>query len=112
MVDGLQARNHWYVVADLGATPAEIVRQAADFSNACSRARTSAGGGKSVENKEEANASRPTYGMDEKGRITKRTTRGGTTEVRELQGFVYAALKRSSARSSGSPSVTDTALTP
>lgn len=94
MVDGLQARNHWYVVADLGATPAEIVRQAADFSNACSRARTSAGGGKSVENKEEANASRPTYGMDEKGRITKRTTRGGTTEVRELQGFVYKALKK------------------
>jgi hypothetical protein len=93
IVDGLQASDHWYVVADLGATPSEIVRQAADFSNACARARTSAGGGQPVKDKENANASRPTYGMDEKGRITKRTTSGGTTEVLELQGFVYKALK-------------------
>lgn len=93
-VNGSQASDHWYVVADLGATPAEIVGQAADFSNACSHARTRAGGGRPVEDQEDANDSRPTYGMDEKGRITKRTTRGGTKEVRELQGFVYKALKK------------------
>lgn len=94
-VDGLQSNDHWFIVADLGATPAEIVRQAADFSNACSRARTRAGGGRSAEDLEDENSSRPTYGMDERGRITKRTTIGGTTEVCELQGFVYRALKKS-----------------
>ena len=94
MVDGLQAKDRWYVVADLGATPAEIVKQAADFSNACSRARTYAGDRRPFEDQEDANSSRPTYGMDEKGRITKRRTSGGTAEVRELQGFVHEALKQ------------------
>lgn len=94
MIDGVQSGDHWYEVADLGATPAEVLRKAADFSNACSRARMRAGGGKPVEDQEDGSASRPTYGMDEKGRITKRTTRGGTTEVRELQGYVHKALKK------------------
>ena len=94
MVDGLQSSDQWYIVADLGATPAEIVRKAADFSNACSRARTSAGGGGTVEKQVEAHTSRFTYGLDEKGRITKRQTIGGTTEVLELQGFVHKALKK------------------
>lgn len=48
MVDGVQSRDNWYEVADLGATLMEILRKAADFSNACSRARTRTGGGKPV----------------------------------------------------------------
>lgn len=56
--------------------------------------QTRAGGGRPVEYQEGANASRQTYGIDEKGRITKRTTRGGTKEVRELEDFVYKALKK------------------
>lgn len=94
MVDGMQASDYWYVVADLGAAPTKIVRQAADFSNACSRARTSAGGGLPMDDQLDANTFRPTFGMDEKGRITKRKKSGGTTEILELQGFVYQALKK------------------
>lgn len=94
MVDGLQASDHWYVVADLSATPAEIVRQTADFSNACSRARASAGGGQEKQYQPDPDNSRPIFGMDEKGRITKRKMSGGTIEVCELQGFVHKALKK------------------
>ncbi|MCW0198856.1 hypothetical protein [Sphingopyxis sp.] len=96
MVDGQRSARHWYVVANLDAEPAEIVAQAADFSNACARARTLAGGGKrSVDQDDEAeDQTRPTYGMDEKGRITTRSRPGGSVEVCELQGYVYKALKK------------------
>lgn len=94
MVSGQRSSRHWYVVANLNATPAEIVAQAADFSNACAQARTVAGGGKMAADEEEDCDERPTYGMDEKGRITTRTRPGGSVEVRELQGYVYNALKK------------------
>ena len=93
MVAGQRSNRHWYVVADLNAKPAEIVAQTGDFSNACARARTLAGGGKSTADEEEEDRERPTYGMDEMGRITSRTRPGGSIEVRELQGYVYKALK-------------------
>lgn len=91
---GRKSERRWYIVANLADPPAEIVAQTAAFSIACARARALAGGGPSSENSEQYDASRPTYGMDEKGRITKRNRPGGDIEVRELQGYVYAALKK------------------
>lgn len=93
IVAGKQSSRHWYMVADLGASPTEIVAQAGDFSNACARARILAGGGTLPPDEENNDDERPTYGMDEKGRITTRSRPGGSYEVRELQGYVYEALK-------------------
>ena len=94
MVAGQRSTGHWYVVAELSAKPDEIVAQAANFSNACARARTLASGGKPGADAEKEDERRPSYGMDEKGRITTRTRPGGSVEVRELQGYVYQALKK------------------
>lgn len=93
MVAGQRSKRHWYMVADLSAEPSEILARAADFSNACARARALAGGGKpSIY--EEDDEKRPTYGLDEEGRITTRSRLGDTVEVRGLQGYVYKALKK------------------
>lgn len=94
MVAGQRSNRHWYVVANLDAQPADIVTQTADFSNACAHARTLAGGGKQAIDEEDEGEKRPTYGMDEEGRITTRTHPGGSIKVRELQGYVYKALKK------------------
>lgn len=94
LVAGRRSERRWYVVASLDAEPATIAAQAADFSNACARARTLAGGGRRADPGAEDPEARPTYGMDEKGRITTRTQAGGSVEVTELQGYVYQALKR------------------
>jgi hypothetical protein len=94
MIAGERSDRHWYVVADLDSTQREIVERTAAFSLACARARALAGGGRKAIDREREDGSRPTYGLDEKGRITKRTVPGGTTEVRELQGYVFKALKK------------------
>ncbi|MCJ2112240.1 hypothetical protein MKK64_13705 [Methylobacterium sp. E-025] len=92
-VERRRSKRSWYVVADLASSPNEIVAQAASFSLACARARNLAGGGLHANDDTKEDQSRPTYGMDEKGRITKRSMPGGITEVCELQGYVYSALK-------------------
>ncbi|MBD8641618.1 hypothetical protein [Sphingomonas sp. CFBP 13733] len=91
-----RSERRWYVVADLDAAPERIMAQASAFTNACALARSMAGGGRMVADAdaEAANENRPTYGADEKGRLTTRTQPGGTTEVRALQGYVYHALKK------------------
>ncbi|WP_279359107.1 hypothetical protein [Methylobacterium indicum] len=93
IVDGKISKRHWYIVANLASTPNEIVAQTAAFSIACARARNLAGGGKHSDDIDKEEESRPTYGMDEKGRLTKRTTPGGNIQVHELQDYVYSALK-------------------
>ncbi len=94
MIDGARSKRQWFVVADLGASPREIVEQAADFSIACLRARVLTGGIRESEPQDQDDEERPSYGLDEKGRITTRTRPGGTVEVRELQGYVHKALKK------------------
>ena len=96
MVAGQRSTRRWYVVANLDAEPWEIVAQAAEFSNACARARTLAGGGKLAahEKDESEDETRPTFGLDEEGRLATRTRSSGLVEVRELQGYVYEALKK------------------
>jgi hypothetical protein len=89
-----QSGRRWYVVADLDAAPGEILAQASAFANACAKARSLAGGGRMVADAETEDGSRPTYGADEKGRLTTRTQPGGTTEVHALQGYVFEALKK------------------
>lgn len=93
-VGGARSERRWYIIADLNARTSEIVAQTAAFAIACTRARNFAGGGvpRPVENNEDNG--RPTYGLDEKGRITKHERGGGVVEVKQMQGYVYKALKR------------------
>ena len=88
---GELSERHWYVVADLDAPRTEIVAQTVRFANACTRARSRAGGGAAPK---AAAAPGHGYGMDERGGITTVTREGGTAEVVRLQGFVFEALKK------------------
>ena len=91
MVNGERSARRFYVVADLSGAPEDIVRQTAAFANACVRARGRAGGGKPDPAGHETVV---TYGMDEKWRVTRSTRPGGTSEVKALQGHVFAELKK------------------
>lgn len=86
---GKRSDRHWYVVADLDGTSADIVDQTVRFANACATARARAGGGATRK-------AAPTYGygMDEKGGVMIVTRTGGTAEVVRLQGFVSEQLKK------------------
>tara|TARA_R110001606_G_scaffold137327_5_gene275229 strand:+ start:1325 stop:2338 length:1014 start_codon:yes stop_codon:yes gene_type:complete len=94
MIDGAQSKRQWFVVADLDASPREIVEKAADFSIACLRARVLTGGFAEVKSQVPDDEQTFTYGLDERGRITTYSRPGGTVEVRELQGYVHEALKK------------------
>jgi hypothetical protein len=94
VVAGNRSERHWYVVAELDATPSEIVAQTAAFAIACTRARNSAGGGKPRLVDKDEDTGRPTYGLDEKGGVTKHKRGGGIIEVTQMQGYVYKALKK------------------
>ena len=89
LIGGERSDRHWYVVADLDGTSAEIVSQTVRFANACTKARGRAGGGKL--RKPSTNYG---YGLDEKGGIMTVTRKGGTAEVVRLQGFVFEQLKK------------------
>ncbi len=89
-VSGVTSKRQWFVVADLSASPAEIVEQTATFALACANARLRAGGGKTEAAKEEPYS----LGMDEKGRVVLVERHGRNSEVCALQGYVWEALKQ------------------
>ena len=89
-VAGERSERTWFAVADLSTSGKTIVKQTAAFANACASARSKAGGG--AEAKPELAGYR--LGLDEKGRVKKVTVTGGTKEVVELQGYVWASLKK------------------
>lgn len=89
-VAGQRSIRDWYVVVDLNGTPGQIVSQTVDFTHACSRARSKAGGRKVVESQ---NRDEYHFGLDEKGRLKTVEVKGGTKEVEDLQGYVSEALK-------------------
>lgn len=90
-VEGEPSKRQWFLVADLDGTAQEIVDQTIAFANGCARARRRAGGGLQ---RDEEDEDVQEYGYDEKGGVRLVTREGGTSEVRALQGYVYAALKR------------------
>lgn len=89
MTRGQASSRKWYVVADLSSA-STIPQATAAFVNACSMARSMAGGGALL------SAAPETYrfGLDEQGRTKKVTITGGTKEVEDMQGHVWAQLKR------------------
>lgn len=89
-VAGAPSNRAWYIVAHLNRNAAEIVAQTVRFTLACTRARSAAGGGVS----RETSQNNFSFGLDEKGRTTKVTRTGGTSEACALQGYVWQALKK------------------
>jgi hypothetical protein len=90
-VAGKPSGRDWYVVAALDGDDVSIVDQTVAFVHACSLARSKTGGGTA---KHVAASETYRLGLDEKGRVTKVTTTGGTKQVVALQGFVWEELKR------------------
>ncbi|MDX8532786.1 hypothetical protein RFM41_13235 [Mesorhizobium sp. VK25A] len=86
---GQLSPREWYVVADISSV-GTIPQETAAFANACARARSKAGGGTSKYTESETYR----YGLDEKGRTKKVTISGGTKEVEDMQGHVWAELQR------------------
>ncbi|ESY01375.1 hypothetical protein [Mesorhizobium sp. LNJC405B00] len=86
---GQLSSREWYVVADI-SSKGTIPEKTAAFTNACSRARSKAGGGTSKSAEPETYR----YGLDEQGRTKEVTITGGTKEVEDMQGYVWAELKR------------------
>lgn len=89
-VAGQRSKRNWYIVADLDQAQDQIIAQTVDFANACSRARSKAGGGEVSDIKRGDDYH---FGLDEKGRVKKFKVKGGAREVEELQGYVSEALK-------------------
>ncbi|TIP06455.1 MAG: hypothetical protein E5X72_01690 [Mesorhizobium sp.] len=89
MAGGKISTREWYVVADI-SDPNSIPDATAAFVNACSMARSMAGGGTPAVAEPEAYR----FGLDEKGRTKKVTITGGTKEVEDLQGYVWGRLKQ------------------
>lgn len=93
-VDGVESERRYYVVADLSSDPKTILGQTAAFANACTRARSLAGGGTSPGLDPVGDRKRPTYGADEKGSIVSYEIIGGSKEFIRLQGYVYEEIKK------------------
>ena len=99
-VGAASSSRQWYVVADLGASPAAMLAQTADFALACVHARNRAGGGSVVNPIADDSASPPipdekptALALDESGKIFVITRTAASVEVVALQGYVYQALK-------------------
>lgn len=92
-VEGKISEREWYVVARLDADPSTIAKQTVAFTVGCTQARTKAGKTPDEKYKEAVGEEPFKLGLDEKGRVTKVTTIGGTKEVEALQGYVSEALK-------------------
>ncbi|RWK60326.1 hypothetical protein [Mesorhizobium sp.] len=88
-VRGQLSSRQWYVVSDISSVGG-IPTETAAFVNACSRARSKAGSGTSKFIESETYR----FGLDEQGRTKKVTIPGGTKEVEDMQGHVWAELKR------------------
>lgn len=80
----------WYVVADLSATKGEVLKATTSFAIACSLGRSKAGGGTAKPAENDAYR----IGLDEKGRTKQVAITGGTKDVEEMQGHVWAELKK------------------
>lgn len=93
MVDGVNSKRRYYVVASLSSDPKTIVAQTAAFANACMQARSLAGGGTLPGADPLGDQKRLTYGADEKGSIVTYEIKGGSKEIVRLQGYVYEEIK-------------------
>lgn len=89
-VSGTPSTKDWYVVAELGAAPSAIVESTTRFALACVAARSKAGGGVELEEEDTGHG----YGVDENGRVTVVEFPARTAQVVQLQGYVWAALKK------------------
>lgn len=89
--DGKPSKRQWYVVADLSKGGKAIVDQTNDFTLACVRARSLAGGGRKGVEREPTPYS---LGLDEKYRVIIVNRKGGRRQVKALQGAVFEALRK------------------
>ena len=86
---GAVSKRAWFIVANLADSLPEIVAQTVDFTLACARARTKAGGGSERIDEKPYN-----LGLDEEGRTMIIEHAGGSVEVCKLHAYVWQALKR------------------